>query len=358
MAMSLAQRRALAIVPKFTGLCSMVGSALIVADIVRHPQKRKQTFSRIMLVMSCFDFVTSFMYALSTWPIPAGSGPLWAAGTTGTCTLQGFFIQLSLAAPLYNLCLAVHYLLVIKHGWDDVKLARAERLVHPAIIVIAVGIAVAGLPLNIYNDANVWCWIADNERMSNPDHAHKVYRWVFYYVELWSIIVVVSVVMLMVVVDLTKTEARTAALSSWAGQNTKNAMYSAVKRQSLYYVLAFYLTWTFPTTLRILQTIEVTPPYAIFLCVVIFTPLQGFLNFIIYMRPRYLKRHRKKAAKKRAERITTELENKTEQEMNDDAEVALAEANRLHAGDVTNVDTGVALVSEGKEEEKEEEKGE
>ena len=73
-----------------------------------------------------------------------------------------------------------------------------------------------------------------------------------------------------------------------------------MKVQALFYVSAFYITWTFPTTLRILQTIEVQVPYAVFLCAVIFTPLQGFFNSIIYLRPRFL-RYREMKRKKRLE---------------------------------------------------------
>lgn len=111
------------------------------------------------------------MYALSTWPIPAGSGPLYASGTTASCTVQGFFIQLSLAAPMYNLFLAAHYLLVIKYGWSAVELNAAEKRVHPLIMTIAFGIAIAGIPLKIFNNANVWCWIAPNP--NDPDRGNN-----------------------------------------------------------------------------------------------------------------------------------------------------------------------------------------
>jgi len=324
----------------------MVGSALIVADVARDPKKRKQTYSRIMMAMSCFDCVTSFMFALSTWPIPAGSGSLWAAGTTGTCTLQGFFIQLSLAAPLYNLCLAVHYLLVIKYGWSDVRLAKAERRAHPVIVAVAIGIAVAGLPLEMFNNATIWCWIAPNERMDHPKHA-TMYRWVFYYAELWIIIVVVSAIMILVVADVTRTEKRSSAFSANSANKRKMSMAAMVKRQAFYYVSAFYITWTFPTTLRILQTVEVPVPYAIYLCAVIFTPLQGFLNYLIYMRPRFLRWRRKREAKRRRAALASPAgatpANDPEEDAHVDAEVALAEANRA---------------SEEKEEEQEEEKEE
>jgi len=289
MGLSLAQRRALAIVPKCTGFLSMMGSFIIILDVLRNRKKRKQTYSRIMCAMSCFDFITSTMYALSTWPIPRGSGPLWAAGTQETCTAQGFFIQLSLAAPMYNLCLALYYVFIIKYRWSDYKLASAERFIHPFIGFTAIGIAIAGLPLKIYNSANVWCWIAPSDRMNNPDEANNVYRWAFYYVELWIIIILVTGIMGLVVTSVTQTTNKSATYHS-----RRTNKVAQVRMQALCYVSAFYVTWVFPTTLRILQTIGTTVPYPIFLCAVIFTPCQGFFNCLIYLRPRFLRLIKKK----------------------------------------------------------------
>jgi len=249
--------------------------------------------------------------ALSTWPIPRGSGPLYAAGTTGTCTAQGFFIQLSLGAPLYNLSLAVYYLLVIKHGWSDVKLAKLERFVHPVVAVTAFGIAIAGLPLKLYNNSNVWCWIAPNDRMNSNVNAN-FYRWAFFYVELWLIIVIVTVIMMAVVVNVVQTANKTTRYSvqttnkttrySFRGKDAK--LSTTVRKQALYYVSAFYVTWLALTILRILQTADVQVPYAIFVLAVLLTPLQGFFNFLIYIKPRYLRyrrRRRKEQQKKNSQ---------------------------------------------------------
>jgi len=311
MVLSLTQRRVLAIVPKITGLCSMIGSLVIITDVARDPKKRSQTYSRIMMAMSCYDFVTSCMYALSTWPIPSGSGPLYAAGTTGTCTAQGFFIQLSLGAPLYNLSLAVYYLLVIKHGWSDVKLAKLERFVHPVVVATAFGIAIAGLPLKLYNNANVWCWIAPNDRMNSNVNAN-FYRWAFFYVELWLIIVIVTVIMMAVVVNVVQTTNKTTRYSS-RGKEAK--LSTTVRKQAFYYVSAFYVTWLALTILRILQTTDVQVPYAIFVLAVILTPLQGFLNSLIYMKPRYL-RYRRRRRKKQQKMELSEKNSQLRASMN------------------------------------------
>ena len=120
--------------------------------------------------------------------------------------------------------------------------------------------------MKIYNNANVWCWISNNP--SDPDRPingldANDFRWAFYYAELWSIIVVVTAIMIAVVLSVVATEKKTSKYAA-----NKVALSKTVKVQALFYVSAFYITWTFPTTLRILQTIEVQVPYAIFLCAV------------------------------------------------------------------------------------------
>jgi len=405
MVLSLTQRRVLAIVPKITGLCSMIGSLVIITDVARDPKKRSQTYTRIMMAMSCYDFVTSCMYALSTWPIPRGSGPLYAAGTTGTCTAQGFFIQLSLGAPLYNLSLAVYYLLVIKHGWSDVKLAKLERFVHPVVAATAFGIAIAGLPLKLYNNSNVWCWIAPNDRMNSNVNAN-FYRWAFFYVELWLIIVIVTVIMMAVVVNVVQTANKTTRYSVQTTNKTKRYSFrgmdaklsTTVKKQALYYVSAFYVTWLALTILRILQTADVQVPYAIFVLAVLLTPLQGFFNFLIYMKPRYLRYRRRRRKKQQKMELSGKnsqfrasmnfgashvqnglvvsssinltsvqnsnqdlqhqsdlIEDNDDEEAYVDAEVSLAFSNRQSKPNIVGLTSNELNISSDKEEEKEEE---
>jgi len=64
MGLTLTQRKALAIVPKCTGLLSMIGSGIIIFDVLRTPKKRKQTYSElcwqclalISLLRSCMHY--------------------------------------------------------------------------------------------------------------------------------------------------------------------------------------------------------------------------------------------------------------------------------------------------------------
>ena len=76
--------------------------------------------------MSCYDFLTSIAQGLSTWPIPADSGVVYAAGTTFTCSFQGFFTQLGVGAPMYNCSLSFYYLIVIAFAFSEDRVKQIE----------------------------------------------------------------------------------------------------------------------------------------------------------------------------------------------------------------------------------------
>jgi hypothetical protein len=71
--------------------------------------------------------------------------------------------------------------------------------------------------------------------------------------------------------------------------NTANRQKSKrIANQALLYVGALVLTTVFDTAVRISQKNNYVAPFTLMLCEVIFTPLQGFYNLCIYLRPRYL----------------------------------------------------------------------
>ena len=159
--LSLSQQRALAIVPKFTGLLSLAGSTFIVQDIVRDPKKRKRTYSKLLLGVSSIDAICSFTYFLSTWPIPANHNEvLYASGNRASCSFQGFFLQLAIAAPMFNLGLVVYYLLILKYKWPDRRVKIIEKYTYGLALFVGFSTSIAGLPLKLYNNALLWCWIA------------------------------------------------------------------------------------------------------------------------------------------------------------------------------------------------------
>ena len=91
-----------AYIPLLTGHLSVIGSSLIIYSMIRgglkseHCTKQlKHPQNRILLVMSCYDFVYSLVKAWTFLLAPTGYGVPGAQGNLTTCAMQGFFIQVS-----------------------------------------------------------------------------------------------------------------------------------------------------------------------------------------------------------------------------------------------------------------------
>lgn len=190
-----AQQWALVIAPKITGLISLVFSGLVIFTVCVCEKRRARTYHRLLLGISCVDASSSFWLGLSTWPIPEGTGIKWASGNTGTCTTQGFFTQFGIASSFYNASLSIFYLLVIRYGWKEEAILKLEPWLHTMPLLWGLWTAIAGLPLTIFNSANLWCWIAQyDDRGAHAD----LFRWVFFYGPLWIMILLVTINVLLI----------------------------------------------------------------------------------------------------------------------------------------------------------------
>ena len=295
------QQLHLSIWPHLTGVLSMIGSGLIINQILRSPSNRKKVYHRLLLAMSICDLNTSFWYSLSTWPIIKGTeGVYQPSGTKGFCTAQGFFMQFGVATPLYNAVLAFYYLLTIRYHWKENKMKKAEKCLLSGPLIWASISSFTALGLNLFNNATLWCWIGPDP--SGVDNNFKTFRWIFFYGPLWAAIISSGVAMLLTYLSVRQTEK---ASSRWergasGGAELKNVSmqrkkdesdrkYSKqVSAQAMYYLLAFFFTWTPATVTRCMQMMNAKVPYAMLLLMAIFTPMQGFLNFLVYMRPRWI----------------------------------------------------------------------
>ena len=66
-----------------------------------------------------------------------------------------------------------------------------------------------------------------------------------------------------------------------------------VATQSFCYLVAFFITWTPLATVRVIQFAGGTVPKWLLCFGAFFTPFQGFLNSLVYFRPRIVKYRRK-----------------------------------------------------------------
>ena len=324
MATSLTQSQqiALAIIPKATSSLSIIGSVYILQHVCRSRKRRARCYHRLLLGMSAMDVVSSLKSFLSTWILPRETGAWGAVGTVGTCTAAGFFGQgSSIASPLYNGSLALFYLLTVRYGWQDDasgaygggRFATIEPFMHGVPLVFGWSTAVAGIPLTLYNPIGWTCWIGEVPRGCdrNPsvpckrgDNAY-IYRWAFFHAELWFTFVAVAGMMYFMYQSVRDKEQKTNhfSLRQYQSSTTPNSegkgatqtlQSRRVATQALLYVLAYYLTWIFPTVTWLTQLTQGKTYTAILLLQAFFVPLQGFFNAAVYLRPRYLRYRRLK----------------------------------------------------------------
>jgi len=164
--MSKMKKRALAILPKVTGMISFLSSCLIIIHILRSKKRRKSTFQTIMVGISLTDCISSFFgFFLSTWPMPHDTWLAYGAkGSDTTCALQGFFFQLGLCgSSIYISMLVCYYFLKIVSLWDEQRIKKVGLYFHLFPWIIALSTAIAGLKLKLYNPRTrgYLCWIEE-----------------------------------------------------------------------------------------------------------------------------------------------------------------------------------------------------
>ena len=100
-------------------------SAFVAQDVLKFPERRAKMNNRVILDLSISDIIFSTScHIFGTWPVPQGL-VYGSSGNQGTCTAQGSLnIFSGLCAGLYNMTLALTYLLQVRYEWSEEKLRR------------------------------------------------------------------------------------------------------------------------------------------------------------------------------------------------------------------------------------------
>jgi len=314
MGFTLDQLKVLAIIPHVTGAMSVIGSSYIIVDVLRDRSKWKKTYNRLLFAMSCFDCVTSGGFGFSTLPIPKGTPGVYnPRGTTATCTVQGFFIQMSIIGPMYNMMLALYYYLMVNRRMSEGAIAaKVEVYMHAFCWISAFTMGFILLGLKMYNTATLWCW--QNDYPSNCEGSYGepgpvpcergkhawLFRWVFYYGLLWVIIAITTLLMTLLYRGVRQQELKMrrydtrlktdsvdkAAKKKAMKENT--AQSRRVLNQAMFFMGAFILTFLAGSINRLTQLVSGKSVYGLLVLHCVFAPWQGFLNALVYIRPKFL----------------------------------------------------------------------
>jgi len=300
--------KALAIVPKVTGMISFIASGYVVWHILHHQRRRTLTKNRILVGISVHDMISSFFgFFLSTWPVPADTWLVYgASGTTQSCTMQGFFFHAGISAsPLYHASLSTVYVLNVVCELSNDRIARrAEPFLHAFPILFAWGTAIAGLPLKLYNPADrigFFCYIAEyptycslRDSCERGENA-RVYLWSFLLVWVFIVFAYMAICMLLIYRKVLTVERARDKWTDSAGLQRRRSKSSLVRKQGVRYCIAFFFPWIFGISAVVLKNqtfvdLASASRYddavtALSVANAIIWPLKGLFTFIAYIRP-------------------------------------------------------------------------
>jgi len=307
----------LATVPKVTGGMSIVSSALVVADVILDSRKRKTSYHRLMLGMSVADMLSSIAFFAGTWVRPKLSN--WGdIGSVTSCDITGFLGKFTgflgqfgiIVVILYNMSLSTYYLLMLKLRWNSPKINFFESWFHAINWTTGLSVAVVGATKKMYGNAFYLCWNGsypvncDSPETCVRGWNYAAYRWVFFFSVIWISLVYNIVTMTLVYFSVRKLEEpvqidhnsnannnidNTTDIIPPAPKQQNTRKSKRVMTQAFLYVGAVFLTWTWSTITRIILSINNKSYFPLLVLGMIFTPLQGFFNALIYFRYKLLK---------------------------------------------------------------------
>ena len=307
---STTQQRALAITPKATSSLSIPASLFLLYEIwcdYRSP-RGTNAVQHALVGMSVIDILSSSAWFMSTWFVPEGDFAL-SRGNRGTCTYQGFMLQLAVGAPLYNSSLALFYLLMIKYNWTDSMLRGIEVWVHAIILSFSIGTSILLVPLEQYNHIGAVCWVIGDPQdcgdssfqgsdvpCERGNHAW-LYGLTLFYGPLWVCVIlcVYSIIQVYLTVRTTMVRGLRHSLSR-GGKGKRNEIARSKSKsggleteafavQAVLYTVSFLVTWL-PSTLWSIAHWFQFSAYWLDYMSAFCEPLQGFWNMLIFIRNR------------------------------------------------------------------------
>lgn len=308
---SRSERIALAVLVSVGGVLSIIGSSLIIyMEMMRKEgptrSPRRPTYHRFLLAMSFYKISQAIWASIGIAAVPKWSGGYGAIGNTRTCSAQGFFTTMSLAELIYNAGLSVYYVAVIRYGMKDQMVAhRLEPIVHVLAFVEPVSLGIIGLSMTIYNPPflpELGCWASPKPLSCYFTHDtcergryFSQWSWTFYsqqclYV---AIVVIMSAVLYYTISTRYRAQNRYASRESLQmQQRSREVAFQAL----LFAAVCLYTNmWSIIVTLNYLfGANSLWNKIAVFNGAPAFTS-QGFLNFLVYIRPRYVRLRRRKS---------------------------------------------------------------
>jgi len=304
------------IIPKITGMMSILGSIAILRDLLKGPRaKREQMSSKVLIAMNISDLLcTSIAHVLGTWFVPKGTG-FWSAGNEHTCDIQGWSLLLFFTSALgYNAALSIVFLLMVCYSWDEEDFRKWSYFILCSPPVLVTLLLIPCLRYYKYMNHTGGSWTCDftpsppycdtTPGMECNEDNLGIYM---YYQLIGVCILLLSTSIIIYACVRLFLVARQSDESVSAYRSSTQEHYATSNRiavSGLFYsggnllVVLPGIIWFIGGIAKVQASFFYT---FVPLQLAIFQPLQGFLNALVYFRPQYLK-HKEAKRKEKASR--------------------------------------------------------
>merc|ERR1719272_2362032 len=242
---------------------------------------------------------TSIVHVIGTWFVPKGTA-FWSAGNEHTCDIAGWSRTLFFNyALVYNSALSIVFLLLVRYSWNEEDFRKWSYVIlcSPPVLVTLLSIPCMRY-YKYMNYTGVWsCAFAPSPPRCNVTPGMECNEdnlgiYTYYqmirlcFLLLSTSIIIYTCVRLFLVARRSDESMRAYRSSSQGHYATSNRvavsglLYSG---GNLLVVLPYIIYF-----ICRLAKVQASFYYYIVLAMAIFVPLQGFLNALVYFRPKYL----------------------------------------------------------------------
>jgi hypothetical protein len=264
MGLTVAQNNIIQIAIKTSACLSIFGSLSTLAALAFIPRLRTQVNMMICMV-AIADLIASISFSFGATLV----------NNSAMCQAQGFLIEwFMLSSVFWTFCISAFCYTCIASLNSVHHLNYLQKFYHAFAWGVPLILAILPMTFNSifqsgpgYNNSTLWCWIAP---------AYQQWRMWIFYVPLWALFILT--VVLYSLIWRTVTRIRKRASMNTKLQKSRNRL--TVK--TTVFAVAFFITWMPATINRLIGLFDTNVYFSLFLLHSIFTPLQGFVSFVIF----------------------------------------------------------------------------
>ena len=312
------QVKVLSILPLIPAVGSICASSTIVFMIWK--SHKRTVYRRLLLGMSLCDVCMSVFAPLQAFLLPRETSQrVWAVGNDATCSMMGFMSQFSFAILIYSTILSFYFLMTVRYGMREEKIAKFEPYLHLFAIGYPFITATIGVAKDMFREVELspMCWVTDYPENCGDDPGEtgepckgELIAWIFGGLLIFPTLIclVVNNSLIYRHVRHTVYSARRRSSVPIDTSNDRNSLsrnrnqqreadsqvrrVQEVAKQAFLYVFSFSLSYIWTIFLRLMESagFNAEDESSVFFLLVLqalFYPSQGMWNLLVYVRPKY-----------------------------------------------------------------------